>query len=141
MKAKKSKYSENPALSMPAFRQFIHRMTRDQLLEVGGYIKERWADLDDAKRAELKVGDVVWFDAKSRGTVYGIIKQFNRKRINLTATTGIKWKVSPQLLNLVTDKKRADEIRKSALGGSLPVNRRDAEDFANLLGGLGGRRR
>lgn len=137
----KKKYSENPALSMGAFRQYIGRMTREQLQEINECVRERWSVLDSEIVAELKVGDVVRFNAKRRGQIHGIIRQFNRKRISLIATSGMRWKVSPALLVLEENLKIVAEVKKMVKEAEAPQNRRDASDFANLLGALGGRRR
>lgn len=137
----KSRKKPDPAIVRDQRREvigdFIRSAGRDDLENINALVRARWAELDDEKRSELKVGDIVWFNAKRRGTIYGRITHFNRKRLGLVAESGLKWKVSAQLLNLVTDKKRADEIRTRV----LTAPSRDVDAFAGLLSSLGGRRR
>lgn len=49
-------------------------------------------------RREFKVGDPVWFDAKTRGVIHGKISKINAKSVSVMATTG-NWKVSIDLLH------------------------------------------
>ena len=56
-------------------------------------------------RVQFRVGDPVWFDAGRRGTVYGTITKMNAKSVKVETSTGMKWTVSPQLLQRNTQTK------------------------------------
>lgn len=47
---------------------------------------------------QFKVGDKVWFDAKTRGIIHGTIVKQNAKSVKVQATTGANWTVSPAFL-------------------------------------------
>lgn len=49
-------------------------------------------------RIQFKVGDKVWFDAKTRGIVKGVISKMNAKTAKVRTDLGVQWTVSPQLL-------------------------------------------
>lgn len=49
-------------------------------------------------RFEFRVGDKVWFDAKTRGIVKGTIIKMNAKSAKVRTDAGLAWTVSPQLL-------------------------------------------
>ena len=47
---------------------------------------------------KFQLGDKVFFDAKSRGTIRGHITKINKKTMKVTTNEGITWKVHPELL-------------------------------------------
>lgn len=49
-------------------------------------------------RFEFRVGDKVWFDAKTRGIIKGTIIKMNAKSAKVRTDTGVAWTVSPQFL-------------------------------------------
>ena len=50
-------------------------------------------------RIQFKVGDKVWFDAKTRGIVKGVISKMNGKSTKVRTDVGVQWTVSPKLLH------------------------------------------
>lgn len=50
----------------------------------------------------LVVGDLVRFDAKTRGIVAGKITKINRKTVKVLTVKGVKWSVAPSLLQKVS---------------------------------------
>ncbi len=50
-------------------------------------------------RLQFKVGDAVWFDAKTRGIIRGTITKMNAKTAKVRTDTGVQWTVTPALLN------------------------------------------
>lgn len=53
-------------------------------------------------RLQFKVGDKVWFDAKTRGIIRGVVTKMNAKSAKVRTDTGVMWTVSPTLLNKET---------------------------------------
>ena len=47
---------------------------------------------------QYRVGDKVWFDAKSRGIVRGTVIKMNAKSAKVRTDLGVAWTVSPQFL-------------------------------------------
>lgn len=54
--------------------------------------------IDMKLRLQFKVGDKVWFDAKTRGIIQGTITKMNAKSAKVVTDGGVKWTVSPTLL-------------------------------------------
>ena len=55
-------------------------------------------------RFEFRVGDKVWFDAKTRGIIRGTIIKMNAKSAKVRTDVGGAWTVSPQFLQKDTPK-------------------------------------
>lgn len=53
-------------------------------------------------RLQFKVGDKVWFDAKTRGIIRGVITKMNAKSAKVRTDAGVQWTVSPGLLQKET---------------------------------------
>ena len=53
-------------------------------------------------RLEFRVGDKVWFDAKTRGIIRGTITKMNAKSAKVRTDIGVQWTVSPQFLHKET---------------------------------------
>lgn len=53
-------------------------------------------------RLQFKVGDKVWFDAKTRGIIRGVVTKMNAKSAKVRTDLGVMWTVSPTLLNKET---------------------------------------
>jgi hypothetical protein len=51
---------------------------------------------------QFKVGDKVWFDAKTRGIIRGTITKMNAKTAKVRTDAGVMWTVAPQLLQKET---------------------------------------
>lgn len=51
---------------------------------------------------DLRVGDAVWFDAKSRGVIRGKVKKINTKTVKVTADNGVEWTVHATLVRKMT---------------------------------------
>ena len=47
---------------------------------------------------QFRVGDKVWFDAKTRGIVRGTVIKMNAKSAKIRTDLGVAWTVSPQFL-------------------------------------------
>jgi hypothetical protein len=56
-------------------------------------------------RFEFRVGDKVWFDAKTRGIIKGTLIKVNAKSVKVRTDVGVAWTVSPQLLQKDTSPK------------------------------------
>ena len=50
-------------------------------------------------RISFKVGDKVWFDAKTRGIIKGTISKMNHKTAKVRTDVGLQWTVTPALLH------------------------------------------
>jgi hypothetical protein len=49
-------------------------------------------------RTQLKVGDPVWFDARTRGIIHGKISKINAKTVKVLTDNGMQWTVDANLL-------------------------------------------
>lgn len=72
-------------------------LSPDQLIMVAKSAQHR---ANNKAKFELKVGDEVMFDAKSRGIKHGILVKKNTKTFNVLVGS-TTWKVSPTLLKKV----------------------------------------
>jgi len=62
------------------------------------YYKARRKNLGVAVGLSFKAGDLVWFDARTKGIIKGkFVRQMN-KNAEVISDSGVTWKVSPQLL-------------------------------------------
>jgi len=77
----------------------IRNMTSDELNQVGQAIKlQRTYNARTATRS-LMVGDIVGFDAKTRGYITGRVTKINTKTVAVRCSkTGTQWKVTATLL-------------------------------------------
>jgi len=77
----------------------IRNMTSDELNQVAEAIKlQRTYNARTATRS-LMVGDIVGFDAKTRGYITGRVVKVNTKTVAVKCSkTGTQWKVSATLL-------------------------------------------
>jgi len=77
----------------------IQRMDNDELNRVAAAVKaQRTYNARNITR-KLLVGDIVGFDAKSRGYITGRVKKVNPKTVLVTdSKSGTVWKVSATLL-------------------------------------------
>ena len=77
----------------------IQRMDNDELNRVAAAVKaQRTYNARNITR-KLLVGDIVGFDAKSRGYITGRVKKVNPKTVLVTdSKSGVVWKVSATLL-------------------------------------------
>ena len=77
----------------------IRNMTSDELNQVAEAIKlQRTLNARTATRS-LMVGDIVGFDAKTRGYITGRVTKVNIKTVTVRCSkTGTQWKVSATLL-------------------------------------------
>ncbi len=50
-------------------------------------------------RLQFRVGDRVWFDAKTRGIIHGTITKMNAKTAKVRTDVGVQWTVTPALLH------------------------------------------
>ena len=53
----------------------------------------------NAVKRQIRVGDRVWFDAKTRGIIHGVVVKIMPKNVKVKADSGMNWKVFPSLLN------------------------------------------
>ena len=77
----------------------IRNMTSDELNQVAEAIKlQRTYNARTATRS-LMVGDIVGFDAKTRGYITGRVTKVNIKTVTVRCSkTGTQWKVTATLL-------------------------------------------
>lgn len=72
--------------------------SREDLEAIYSAAKVVGDSLSSLASMNLRVGDDVYFDAKTRGTIHGKVTKINRKSIKVTSNTGMAWKVSPQFV-------------------------------------------
>ena len=77
----------------------IRNMTNDEINQVVEAIKlQRTFNARTATRS-LMVGDIVGFDAKTRGYITGRVTKVNSKTVVVKqSSTGVQWKVTATLL-------------------------------------------
>ena len=77
----------------------VARMDNDELNRVAQAIKlQRTYNARTATRS-LMVGDIVGFDAKTRGYITGRVTKVNSKTVVVKqSSTGVQWKVTATLL-------------------------------------------
>lgn len=77
----------------------IQRMNNDELDRVVKAVKSQRTYLARTATRKLMVGDIVGFDAKTRGYITGRVKKVNPKTVLVTdSKSGVVWKVSATLL-------------------------------------------
>jgi len=77
----------------------IQRMDSAELNRVVAAVKSQRTYLARTATRQLMVGDIVGFDAKSRGYITGRVTKVNPKTVLVKdSTTGTVWKVSATLL-------------------------------------------
>ena len=77
----------------------IGRMDKAELNQVAEAIKLRRTGLSRSVTRKLMVGDIVGFDAKTRGYITGRVTKVNTKTVAVKCSkTGTQWKVSATLL-------------------------------------------
>ena len=79
-------------------------LTPSELSEVARHLHK--LGTKEARRA-LRVGDLVWFDARNRGTIRGKVTRFMPKNVEVfetddSAVPGRRWTVAPSLLHPAT---------------------------------------
>ena len=72
-----------------------------ELHEVYDYLKIIQHKIIVQTSLAFNVGDTVNFDSRDGTRIQGIITKVNQKTIKVTSSTGVKWKVSPNLLRKV----------------------------------------
>lgn len=75
----------------------IRNADRATLDAIIAEVKNRQRQMQQDIGSSFNVGDKVWFDAKRRGRVEGLIEKINQKTI-VVKTPLVTWKVSPSLL-------------------------------------------
>lgn len=77
----------------------IRKMNRDELDQVAEAINLQRTFLARETTRRLRVGDIVGFDAKTRGYITGRVTKINQKTVAVKCSrTGTQWKVSAGLL-------------------------------------------
>ena len=77
----------------------IQRMDNAELNRVIAAVKSQRTYIARTATRQLMVGDIVGFDAKSRGYITGRVKKVNPKTVLVTdSASGTVWKVSATLL-------------------------------------------
>ena len=77
----------------------IRNMDRDELNQVAEAINLQRNFLTTQTAKRLMVGDVVGFDAKTRGYITGRVTKVNRKTVLVKdSRTGTQWKVAAGLI-------------------------------------------
>ena len=77
----------------------IQRMDKDELNRVVAAVKSQRTYLARTTTRKLMVGDIVGFDARTRGYITGRVVKVNPKTVLVKdSTTGTQWKVSAALL-------------------------------------------
>jgi preprotein translocase subunit YajC len=80
---------------------FISTASAEELNEIARMMNIRRSHLQEIAGANLRVGDTVTFDAKTRGIVTGKVTKINKKTVKVKATNGVLWTVTPSLLEQV----------------------------------------
>jgi hypothetical protein len=57
-------------------------------------LREAIKDRQDKLRYTFKIGQKVWFDAKTRGIIHGTVQKVNAKSIKVLSSTGQVWNVA-----------------------------------------------
>ena len=73
-------------------------LTREDLDAIYNAAKLASDSLASIAGMSFKVGDDVYFDAKTRGVIQGEIVKINRKSIKISANNGSQWKVHPEFV-------------------------------------------
>jgi len=77
----------------------IQRMDNDELNRVVAAVKSQRTYLARTATRKLMPGDIVGFDAKTRGYITGRVVKVNPKTVLVKdSNSGIQWKVSAALL-------------------------------------------
>ena len=77
----------------------IQRMDNEELNRVAAAVKLQRTHNARTLTRRLLVGDVVGFDARTRGYITGRVTKVNRKTVVVKdSTTGTQWKVAAALL-------------------------------------------
>lgn len=70
------------------------------LNKVQARLREHHSYLQSLTRFDIRVGQTVKFDAKTRGIIVGKVMKINQKSVKVKCDrTGGMWKVSPSLLS------------------------------------------
>jgi hypothetical protein len=56
-------------------------------------LREAIKDRQDKLHYTFKIGQKVWFDAKTRGIIHGTVQKVNAKSIKVLSSTGQVWNV------------------------------------------------
>jgi len=77
----------------------IRNMTNDELNQTVEAIRLARTYLARSKTRNMMIGDTVWFDAKTRGVVTGVVTKINLKTVGVKCNrTGSNWKVATSLI-------------------------------------------
>lgn len=85
----------------------IDKLTEAELIDLNRRIVERLKMIHQLKAhgamMNYRVGERVYFLDNDNQKVYGVLTKYNRKTVTVIADSGLKWKVSPTLLNKIED--------------------------------------
>ena len=100
----------------------IDKLTEAELIDLNCRIVERLKMINQLKAhgamMNYRVGERVYFLDNDNQRVYGVLTKYNRKTVSIIADSGLKWKVSPTLLNKIEEDDDVVEIKpeKSLIG-------------------------
>lgn len=78
----------------------IYAMDKQELNQVIEAIKLQRNYLTRRNTVQIRVGDTVEFDAKTRGVIRGTVNKVNVKTVQVTAA-GVKWRVHSDLIKVL----------------------------------------
>lgn len=77
--------------------------TKEEALPFYNHMRDlvrQFTDIEASQvKRQLRVGDRVWFDAKTRGIVRGTVVKINPTTVKVRADGGVNWKVYPTFLH------------------------------------------
>lgn len=83
----------------------IDKLSERELIDLNHRIVERLKFIETmrthSEMLEFGVGEKVRFNPPGRGNVIGVLVKYNRKTVTVLTEDGMKWNVSPNLLEKV----------------------------------------
>ena len=76
-------------------------MNSAELREASDMLRDSYRNLERRNAYCFHVGDQVYFKSSREGVVRGVVDKVNRKTIGVVATSGMKWRVSPNILKKI----------------------------------------
>lgn len=90
----------------------IDALNEGELIDLNNRIIQRLRFLREARAhrqmMEFSAGDQVSFQPEGSEPLIGVITRYNKKTVSIVTDQGQRWNVSPSLLRLVKNAKKAD---------------------------------